>query len=165
MNAWKVILATLVIFGAGVITGGLLVRFIDGNTPHPPSTQASAPENPRRPGTQSAIARQNKLPPPNLPGPLRKDFLDRLDHDLKLSPQQRECIEKIICEGQERTKAIWEEVEPDMHEVLTETRSRICGELTPEQRTCFEQSLKQQKAKNASTNAPPAAPAPATVKP
>ncbi len=164
MNAWKVILATLVIFGAGVITGGLLVKFIDASTPHPPLTQPGAPENARRPGTSPATARQNKLPAP-LPGPLRKDFLDRLDRDLKLSTQQHECIEKIICEGQEKTKAIWEEVEPDMHEVLAETRSRICGELTPEQRTCFEQSLKQQKSKNASTNAPPAAAAPAALKP
>ena len=27
MNSWKVILATLVIFGAGVVTGGLLVSY------------------------------------------------------------------------------------------------------------------------------------------
>jgi hypothetical protein len=156
VNAWKVILATLVIFGAGVITGGLLVRFVDSSTPHPPQTQPGTPE--KHSGTVGATARQNKLPAP-LPGPLRKDFLDRLDHDLKLDPKQHECIEKIICEGQEKTKAIWDEVEPDMHDVLVETRSRICSELTPEQRACFEQSVKQ-KAKNG-TNAPPAAPTPA----
>ena len=163
MNAWKVILATLVIFGAGVITGGLLVRFVDRAAPHPSLAQPSTPEKPR-PGPSAANARQNKLPAP-LPGPLRKDFLDRLDRDLDLNPKQRDCIEKIICEGQEKTKAIWDEVEPEMHEVLTETRSRICGELTTDQRGKFEQSLKQQKTKNTSTNAPPAAPAPATPKP
>ena len=162
MNAWKVILATLVIFGAGVITGGLLVRFVDRAAPLQPLTQPGTPE--KRPGPSAANARQNRLPPP-LPGPLRKDFLDRLDRDLKLNPEQRECIEKIICEGQEKTKAIWDEVEPEMHEVLSETRSRICGELTPDQRGKFEQSLKQQKSKNTSTNAPPAAPAPAAQKP
>ena len=29
MNSWKVILAAVVIFGAGVLTGGLLVDYVD----------------------------------------------------------------------------------------------------------------------------------------
>ncbi len=29
MNSWKVILATVVIFGAGVLTGGLLVNYVE----------------------------------------------------------------------------------------------------------------------------------------
>ncbi len=163
MNAWKVILATLVIFSAGVITGGLLVKFAEGTTTH--AAQPGTPENPRRP-TATAANRQYKLPPP-LPGPLRKDFLDRLDRDLKLSSQQREGIEKIISEGQDKAKAIWDDVEPDMHDVLTETRTKICGELTAEQRARFEQSVRQKARTNAhpasvegSTNAVPVSPKP-----
>ena len=36
MNTWKVILATLVIFVAGVVTGGLLVSYGNASGPVPP---------------------------------------------------------------------------------------------------------------------------------
>lgn len=29
MNSWKIILATVVIFGCGVVTGGLLVNYVE----------------------------------------------------------------------------------------------------------------------------------------
>ena len=40
MNNWKVIFATAVIFGAGVVTGGLLVNYV---------TYSHPKNNPRRP--------------------------------------------------------------------------------------------------------------------
>ena len=33
MNSWKIILAAVVIFGAGVITGGLLVNHVKNKPP------------------------------------------------------------------------------------------------------------------------------------
>ena len=33
MNSWKVILAAVVIFGAGVLTGGLLVNYVEPSHP------------------------------------------------------------------------------------------------------------------------------------
>jgi hypothetical protein len=137
VNAWKVILATLVIFGAGVITGGLLERAF-----HPAASQPAVAENARRtPGaTVAGAPRQNKLPAP-MQGPLRKDFLNRLDSELKLAPEQRERIEKIICAGQDETKLIWQDVEPELYHVLMDTRYRICGALKAEQRAQFEKLL------------------------
>ena len=77
------------------------------------------------------------LPPAALSGPLRKDFLNRLSHELKLSSEQRERIERIVSEGQERTRELWR-VE------RVETWHRIRKELTPEQQIRFEELFKSQ---------------------
>ena len=115
MNTWKVILATLVIFGAGVITGGLLVSY-SARAWRPSAHAAPAADgqlptaDPQRVPVERNAApavRESKLPPAALSGPLRKDFLNRLSHELKLSSEQRERIERIVSEGQERTRELW----------------------------------------------------------
>ena len=93
-----------------------------------------------------------------MPVPLRKDFLDRLDQELKLSTHQRECIEKVICDGQDQTRAIWKEVEPNMHQTLIETKERIRAELSPRQQVQFGELLRQRNRAQPrpATNTPPA---------
>lgn len=126
MNSWKVILATMVIFGAGVITGGLLVK----NT--------ASPVQIRPPRT---AARTNQ--PPIMPGQIqRMDFLLRAGNELNLTPQQHERIEKIIREGQERSRKLWEGVAPEIRKELQSVHEQIRNELTPEQRRRFEVLLK-----------------------
>ena len=141
MNSWKVILATLVIFGAGVITGGLLVSYSDRalrpGPPRPlpnPNQPAGAPNN-LAPG-------QNRIPVP-MPAPLRKDFLDRLQQELRLTTGQRERIERIITDGQERTRQVWQQIEPRLRRELMEARGQIREVLTPEQQVRFEELMKQ----------------------
>lgn len=146
---WKIILATVVIFVAGIVTGGLLVGYSDRG--HFPSKEI------RSATVQTNAVRGTRLPPP-LMGPLRKDFLDKLQRELKIDAAQRERIEKIICDGQEQTRTIWQEVEPEIHETLIETKNKICAELTAEQRATFEERLKSRSrpaAKPAATNAVP----------
>jgi hypothetical protein len=93
VNNWKVILATIVIFGAGVVTGGLLVNHV----------QHSHPKNPKR--TDAAASATNAISQTNSPGQLaakparlpeilNKQFLQRLDEQLHLSADQREAIQK-----------------------------------------------------------------------
>jgi DNA-binding MarR family transcriptional regulator len=60
-----------------------------------------------------------------------------------LTPEQRERIERILKEGQERTRQIWETVAPDMRKELQLVRERIKVELTPEQRRRFEELMKR----------------------
>jgi len=136
VNTWKVILATVVIFGAGFVTGTLLAP----RAAAPAPLQQIDPSRVSNNGTQ----RNPKLPTP-LPGFLRKDFIDRLDKELKLSAEQRARIEKIIREGQDKTKELWEHIEPDMHHVLVSTKDRIRAELTPEQQAQFGQLLKPKR--------------------
>jgi Spy/CpxP family protein refolding chaperone len=153
VNPWKVILATLVIFGAGIATG----TFLAGNS-NPVSRlhrRLAAAEGAHHATNASEANREFKFPPP-LGLPLRKDFLDRLEKEIKLTPQQRERIEKIITEGQERTKELWEVIEPEMHDVLVETREGIRNELTPEQQASFSELLKRRPNQHPASNALPA---------
>ncbi|MBC8002642.1 MAG: hypothetical protein H7X97_08650 [Opitutaceae bacterium] len=120
-----VIFATVVIFGSGVVTGGLLVR----ETLRPKSNSMG-----------------NMIPPPGLsPGPWqlqRKEFLVRMERQMNLSSEQRQKVEKIIRESQERTKPLWEFISPDLREELEKVRVQIRGELTPAQQVQFDDLLR-----------------------
>jgi hypothetical protein len=126
VNTWKVILATMLIFGSGVITGGLLVR---------------KSERVRTPRTgQNLAVRQVQ---PGSPGGMRLELLRRMERDLDLSPEQRELADKIIKESQERTRKIMEPVSPQMRDELQLTKERFRAVLTPEQRLRFDELSKQ----------------------
>ena len=135
MNSWKVILATMVIFGTGVITGGLLVK------------NAAGPVKDRRP---KIVVAQTNQPPLNVTPPqmLRMEFLLRARNELNLTPEQHERVEKIIREGQERSRKLWEGVSPEMRKELQSVHEKIRAELTADQRRRFEQLLKNQPRPN-----------------
>lgn len=129
MNSWKVILATMVIFGTGVVTGGLLVRH-------------AGPGRDRR---QMRPAGAIHVAQPSPAGLMRIDFLRRMERDLDLAPEQREPIDKILKEGQERTKKIMETVEPRRREEFKRTIEEFRAVLTPDQRKRFDELVKQQQ--------------------
>ena len=130
MNSWKIILAAVVIFGCGVVTGGLLVNYVERAHRH-------TAENRR-------------------PQMLNQQFVEQLDAALHLTPEQREKIGKIIADGQERNRDLWKLVSPQFHEVMQDVHQRIRGELTPEQRKQFEELMKQLSPRRppSPTNAP-----------
>ena len=130
MNSWKVILATMVIFGAGVITGGLVVH------------HAVGPQRARQ--ARVLGGGTNATPQTVTPAQMqRMEFLIRANLELDLTPDQRERIEKILREGQEKSRKIWEAVQPDMRKELQLVRERIKAELSPEQRRRFEELMKK----------------------
>ena len=135
MNFWKVILATFVIYGAGVMTGGLLVNRVDTEPRNPHHADASP-----RALTNNPAAR-----PPHLPDIMNKQFLQRLDAELHLTADQREAIQKIISDSQNL-----------IHKTVQDARLEIREQLTPEQRSCFDELVKRppRRPPNA-TNAPP----------
>lgn len=152
MNTWKVILATLVIFAAGVVTGGLLVNHLERNRV---KTHRALP----RPATWRPIEpRPGMLPRPGeparptapsgyLPRGLRMDLLERLDREVGLTPDQRERIEKILAEGQEKNRQLWERIQPEIRREIQQTHERIRAVLNPEQREKFEELMKQRPAR------------------
>lgn len=142
MNVWKVILATIVIFGAGVFSGGLLVNLVEH--PHPGHNAPAAPQTPRE--LQDLVAR---------PEILKTNFVQRLDDTLHLTPDQRQAIEKIVAEGQERNREIWLIVAPQMRGVLQDTRQQIRATLTDDQKKQFEELLRRAHRTQSPTNAPP----------
>ena len=135
MNTWKVILATMVIFGTGVITGALVVRQSEFIKPPFVSPNVGRPRQPPpSPLTDGGIPQ----------GHLQNmEFLNRVQRELNLTPGQRGRIEKIISDGQARTKELWEPVAKQMRQEMQQVREKIRAELTPEQRRRFEELLKQ----------------------
>jgi Spy/CpxP family protein refolding chaperone len=129
VNSWKVILATMVIFGTGVVTGGLLVRHADHGRD-------------RRPQHATGAVRQAQ---PNVAGVMRIEFLRRMERELDLTPAQREPIDKVLQEGQERMKKLMDTVEPRRREVFKKTMDEFRAVLTPEQQKRFDDLVKQQQ--------------------
>ena len=76
---------------------------------------------------------------------MRIDFLRRMERDLDLAPEQREPIDKILKEGQERTKKLMETVEPRRREEFKKTIEEFRAVLRPEQQKRFDDLVKQQQ--------------------
>lgn len=117
VNAWKPILAALVIFCAGLVTGALGVRQLD----------------------KSAVKQQRQQSSQSGPGMrLAGDYLRRLDKQLQLTEPQHKRIAAILKESQERTRHIYGKLDPQMRDELRQTRERIKAELAPSQLEIFE---------------------------
>lgn len=129
MNTWKVILATLVIFGCGVLTGAFIV---DGRR----SNSAHAGERAAKTGIPAWQFQ-------------RLEFLHKATKHLDLTPEQQQRVEKILRDSQERTKQLWDRVAPQMRDELHKVRESIRAELTPEQEKKFEVLLKGHPSKKA----------------
>lgn len=112
MLQWKVIFATLLIFGSGVFAGSLLIK------------------SPR-------LAKPNEKSEPKRPmpweGPARAESLKRLEKDLKLTPEQSEKIGAILAEGHKRSRSVAEPLLAKMREDGQKVREQIRAELTPHQ--------------------------------
>jgi Spy/CpxP family protein refolding chaperone len=146
VNDWKIIptivLATALIFGAGVFTGGLLVNQVQRNHPKPAHKPAPAAET--HPLATNTVSATNEPVRPRPPEILNKRFLQQLDTELSLKPAQRDAIGKIIDEGQNQ-----------MRKAMQDARLEIREVLTPEQRVQFDDLVKRPYHKPLfNTNAP-----------
>jgi len=159
VNSWKVILATVVIFSAGVFTGGLLVDHVDHlrlKNFHRPQANADTHLQPSENHDHNP-ARPSEVPLPRMAERMGKQFVQQLNDTLQLTPEQRGKIEKIIADGQEQNREIWTNVAPKMRAVMQEVNRQIRAELTPEQLKPFEELLKHPPRRPQSTNTPPVA--------
>jgi Spy/CpxP family protein refolding chaperone len=120
----------MVIFGTGVVTGGLLAEHV-GHIRH------------TRPPHTGNANRQAQQPPS--PSGLRLDLLRRLQSELSLTPEQKERIDAIIRQGQERTRRIMDPVRPQLQEELRKVMAAFRDALGPEQQSRFDKLLKQQQ--------------------
>lgn len=157
MNTWKVILATLVIFGTGVVTGGLLVTHNDRVKRRQIWMMEQSEKNRqprpggREPGTPVQRAGSNHVTEPPvrqqglLPSMLRNDLLMRIENRIQLTPGQREKIQDILREGQETTSRIMEPVQGELQNQVRATRNRIREVLTTEQQPRFDELMSPQR--------------------
>ena len=128
----------MVIFGTGVLTGGLLVGHY---RPEPIAARTVAP------GTGKAAA--------TTAGGMRGESPRRMSRDLDLTPDQHAQVDKILRESQERTKKI---MSPYLREETDRTSKEFREVLTADQRSRFDELLKQKRVREP-RHAPPGAPA------
>jgi uncharacterized membrane protein len=148
VNNWKVIFAAVVIFGTGVITGGLLVNYVHN----------SRPKAAHKPAADTHMLATNQVYPPAAaklrpPEILSRQFLQRLENELHLAPDQQEAVQKIIDDGQN-----------EIRKVIQDSRLEIREILTPEQQKQFDELIRRPFRKPLfNTNAPAAVPLPTNV--
>lgn len=156
MNVWKVIFATALIFGAGVIVGGLLVGYAGHSAVnfHSSLNFSSAPKTKT---SSAAGARTNGVSKTALPEVLSTRFVDMLETNLNLSLRQRADIEKLIANSQNDMRKAFQE---ERHNA----REKIHTVLNPAQTKKFDEMLQQHAARRARQNATnaPAAESPKT---
>ena len=121
MKLWKVILASVVIFAAGAVTGALVIK----------SAQPVAPVV--------------KAPEPHVPMPpiVQDRFLQRMKKELSLTPEQAAHFDKIFSESRERLRLLWDLIGPEVKAEMREVQDKVRAELKPEQRQRFEELLKE----------------------
>jgi Spy/CpxP family protein refolding chaperone len=76
---------------------------------------------------------------------MRIEFLRRMERELDLTPAQRDPIDKILQDGQDRMKKLMETVEPRRREEFKKTVEEFRTALTPEQRQRFDAVVKEQQ--------------------
>ncbi len=130
MKIWSVVIAVMLIFGAGVVTGGLLVR-----------TRVVQHENETAP---APAASRSTAPTPNV-APGRQMFVQRVRSELDLSPEQSAKVDELMAESQKRIAKIYEPVTPQAREETRRVRQEILALLTPQQKRKFNQSVKRQR--------------------
>jgi hypothetical protein len=151
VNAWKIVCATLVIFVAGIVTGATLVRFAQrGAKPfrNPPPVVMGNRAQPKQVNPDGANATRPAA------GLLSREFIQILDRKLRLTSEQRERIDQIMADGQERVRELRANLEPEMRQELQQTREQIRTVLTREQREQFEQLMKRPARRNERNDVP-----------
>lgn len=136
MKTWKLVLAVLVIFGAGVVTGGMLVR-VKIPAQHPPETAELIPP-----------ANSDKGGGPQLPGLLgagRQQFVQRLNQKLELTPEQSTNVDRIMEASRERVAKLWDPIAPQAREEVRKVRTQIYAILTSEQKAKFDEYFRARR--------------------
>jgi len=137
-----VVLATLVIFSTGLLTGVVLIKQIN-----PPPAPA---------------------PPPAAEGPRWQQFLHRIESELDLSPEQHQRIVALLHESQEWAKGLagaeFRKVREQIVAELTPAQKEKFDRLLKERQRRMRELMSQEGrdgSRRASSNAPPPAAAPA----
>lgn len=116
-KAWQVCLVLIAIFAAGGISGGLVAFRV-------------ARRNPRYfPAPEAWAARQ----------------FDHMTRELSLTPEQKARIEPMVKRDTEELVKLRRQSFRASREILERMETSIAAELTPEQRTKYEQFLKERR--------------------
>ena len=110
VKPWRILVAVLLIFSAGLATGRLSARL---------QNRATRNANPGWSGE-------------------RVDFLRQIGTKINLTPEQHAKVEVIMKESRERTHKITEPMRAAVRQEFESVKLRILAELTEDQRKDFE---------------------------
>ncbi len=137
MKAWKAILAAVLLFAAGALTGAAVSRIRT------------------RVAVRTELAQRSPLPAIAWQ---RYEFLRRAQRDLKLTEEQKTRIDGLVKASQERFRALWEPIAPQSRAEFEALREQIRTELMTEQQQRFDELLKktekERRRQRDGTNAP-----------
>lgn len=68
-------------------------------------------------------------------------YVDRLQHDLGLTPAQRDTVEKILNQYESQMRDLWSEVRPRVDTMRTQIRAQIATVLDEHQRELYRDML------------------------
>jgi len=131
VNTARIVLAALVIFAAGVLTGGvgagLAGRVLRERSAREGESVAAPP---RSEGASNRSATATVKPPGNA----QLEAMSRWSRDLDLEPSQRERIEGVLKTAQGRLRDLWLPVAPRARGEIEAARREIEGLLSSDQR-------------------------------
>jgi hypothetical protein len=153
VNHWKPILAAVVIFAAGIVTGSLTL-----DLRRPPSADPATwtrPADPPNPPQSDWSSRprdgSSRDGPPREGGPREgrerhlEELCNRMERDLGLNPEQRGQIETVIRDTHERVRALVDGIKPNTQAEFEQMEDQIKTVLTPEQIAKFDELAQQRR--------------------
>jgi Spy/CpxP family protein refolding chaperone len=127
-KSWRVILAFVGIFAAGIVTGGLITfRFT------PKRGEWRSQQNPAQRGQAGNVNRSQLQFGPQL--------LSRLTEQLELTEEQRKAIKPIETRTTEELRRLRRETQHNTELIIESMQDDISKELTPEQRVKFDEMI------------------------
>lgn len=148
MNTTRIVLAALVIFAAGVLTGGVstgLVGRMLREQPRRESIPSSVVKSPLMPQVTGGSNRSAGaiLKPP---GNAQLEAMARWTRELDLESAQQEQIGGILKSAQARLRDLWAPVAPRARGEIEAARSEIEGLLSPDQRQRWNEARRRRGA-------------------
>ncbi len=139
VSTWRIVLAALVIFGAGVLTGavssGLATRVAREHRTlnRPPGAGPARTNNVSDRGL-------SKVRPP---GSVRLEQMVRLTKDLGLSVSQQAALDRLAGDTEARLREIWKPVLPEAKAEVDGFSRKLQEILTQEQRSRLAQAIEK----------------------
>lgn len=153
MNTTRIVLAALVIFAAGVLTGGVGAGLAGRILRERPRREAvPAPVMNSRvipcplPPQAAGSSNRSAGTPVKVPGNAQLEAMVRWTRELDLEPAQREQIEIILKGAQGRLRDLWAPVAPHARGEIDAVRLEIEGLLSPIQRQRWDEARRRRVA-------------------
>ena len=131
VHAWRIATAALVIFAAGVLTGGVSAELVSWRLR---GTKPAGPAGHRMSDGLPSNSAERVLPAVRLPGAARLELAEKLSSELDLTPDQKTEFLKALAETQGRLAKIWNPVIPAAKSEVEQFHRRLAEILTPEQK-------------------------------